>query len=193
MKKIIFATNNVHKLSEVRAMLEQQFEVLSLADAGIDVQDIPETGATLEENALIKARYIHQLSGENCFADDTGLEVEALGGEPGVSSARYAGEERSDEKNIGKLLKNLEDKDNRKARFRTVIALIYQGEEFLVEGIVNGIIADECKGSQGFGYDPVFIPEDYVKTFAEMTAAEKNSMSHRGRATQELVQLMNKF
>lgn len=183
--KLVFATNNRHKLDEVRAILGNRIEVLSLND--IDCHDdIPETADTLEGNALIKARYIHEKFGVDCFADDTGLEVDVLGGEPGVYSARYAGEECNSEANMNKLLQNLTGKNNRKAQFRTVIALIIKGEEKLFNGIVKGTISNEKMGDAGFGYDPIFIPEGFSESFAQMTGDMKNSISHRYRATEEL-------
>ena len=183
--KLVFATNNKHKLEEVRAILGNRIEVLSLND--IDCHDdIPETADTLEGNALIKARYIHEKFGVDCFADDTGLEVEALGGEPGVYSARYAGEDCNPEANMHKLLQNLTGKNNRNAQFRTVIALIIKGEEKLFNGIVKGTISNRKMGDAGFGYDPIFIPEGFSESFAQMTSDMKNSISHRYRATEEL-------
>ena len=183
--KLVFATNNRHKLEEVRAILGNKREILSLND--IDCHDdIPETADTLEGNALIKARYIHEKFGVDCFADDTGLEVEALNGEPGVYSARYAGEDCNPEANMYKLLQNLTGENNRNAQFRTVIALIINGEEKLFNGIVKGTISREKMGNAGFGYDPIFIPEGFYESFAQMTSEMKNSISHRYRATEEL-------
>lgn len=183
--KLVFATNNKHKLEEVRAILGNKIEILSLND--IDCHDdIPETADTLEGNALIKARYIYEKFGVDCFADDTGLEVEVLNGEPGVYSARYAGEECNPEANMYKLLQNLTGKNNRNAQFRTVIALIIKGEEKLFNGIVKGTISNEKMGNAGFGYDPIFIPEGFSESFAQMTSDMKNSISHRYRATEEL-------
>jgi XTP/dITP diphosphohydrolase len=183
--KLVFATNNKHKLQEVRDIVGDRVEVLSLND--IDCHDdIPETADTLQGNALIKAKHIYDKYGMNCFADDTGLEVEALGGEPGVYSARYAGEECNSEANILKLLQNLTGKNNRNAQFRTVIALIIDGEEKLFNGIVKGTISNEKKGDSGFGYDPIFIPEGYTESFAQMSGEMKNSISHRYRATEQL-------
>ena len=183
--KLVFATNNRHKLDEVRAIVGDRVEVLSLND--IDCHDdIPETADTLQGNALIKARYIHEKYGVDCFADDTGLEVEALDGAPGVYSARYAGEECDPEANMRKLLENLTGKSNRNAQFRTVIALIINGEEHLFNGVVKGTITTGKRGDSGFGYDPVFVPEGYSESFAQMSAEMKNSISHRFRATQEL-------
>ena len=183
--KLVFATNNKHKLEEVRAILGNRIEVLSLNDINCH-DDIPETADTLEGNALIKARYIYDKFGVDCFADDTGLEVEALDGEPGVYSARYAGEDCNPEANMYKLLQNLTGKNNRNAQFRTVIALIIQGEEKLFNGIVKGTISNEKMGNAGFGYDPIFIPEGFSESFAQMTSDMKNSISHRYRATEEL-------
>ena len=183
--KLVFATNNRHKLDEVRAIVGDKVEVLSLNDIGCH-DDIPETADTLQGNALIKARYIYEKFGVDCFADDTGLEVEALDGAPGVYSARYAGEECDSEANMQKLLQNLTGKSNRNAQFRTVIALIIKGEEKLFNGIVKGTITEEKRGDSGFGYDPVFVPEGFSKSFAQMSGDMKNSISHRYRATQEL-------
>lgn len=187
--KIVFATNNSHKLSEVSAVLGEGYELVTLREVGI-TEDIPETGETLDENASIKARYVWERTGLDCFADDTGLEVEALNGAPGVRSARYATDGHDFAANNRKLLCELEGKDNRRARFRTVISLIRGGEECHVEGVVNGTIAREESGCEGFGYDPLFIPEGYDRTFAEMSADEKNAISHRGRAVAELVKIL---
>lgn len=187
--KIVFATNNAHKLSEVSAVLGSEYELVTLREVGI-TEDIPETGATLDENASIKAHYVYERTGLNCFADDTGLEVEALGGAPGVHSARYATDSHDFEANNRKLLRELEGKSNRKARFRTVISLIVDGVERQVEGIVEGKIATSEAGAEGFGYDPLFIPDDYDRTFAEMSAEEKNAISHRGRAVKNLEALL---
>ena len=183
--KLVFATNNKHKLQEVRDIVGDRVEVLSLADIGC-YDDIPETADTLQGNALIKARHIYEKYGFDCFADDTGLEVEALDGAPGVYSARYAGEECDSEANMRKLLENLTGKTNRNAQFRTVIALIINGEEMLFNGIVKGSIATEKNGDSGFGYDPIFVPEGHSASFAQMSSEMKNSMSHRFRATQQL-------
>lgn len=183
--KLVFATNNRHKLDEVRAIVGDNIDILSLND--IDCHDdIPETAETLQGNALIKARYIYEKYGMDCFADDTGLEVDALGGEPGVYSARYAGDECNSEANMLKLLQNLTGKNDRKAQFRTVIALIINGEEKLFNGIVKGTITEEKMGNSGFGYDPIFIPEGYSESFAQMSSEMKNSISHRYRATEQL-------
>lgn len=187
--KIVFATNNAHKLAEVRAVLGEGYELVTLREVGI-TEDIPETGATLDENASLKARYVYERTGLDCFADDTGLEVEALDGAPGVHSARYATDGHDYKANNLKLLAELHDADNRRARFRTVISLIRDGVEQQVEGIVEGRIATEESGSEGFGYDPLFVPNGYDKTFAEMTAEEKNAISHRGRAVAALVEIL---
>lgn len=188
--QIVFATNNVHKLSEIRAILGRQMEILSLADIGCH-DDIPETADTLEGNALIKARWVKERYGFDCFADDTGLEVEALGGGPGVHTARYAYPDRQDSvANTRKLLAELHDKDNRAARFRTVIALIQGTDEHLFEGIVEGHIATEERGTEGFGYDPVFAPEGGEKTFAELGVEAKNCISHRARAVKKLTDFL---
>lgn len=188
--ELVFATNNQHKLDEIRQILDGQIHILSLADIGCHV-DIPETADTLQGNALQKARYVASHYNMDCFADDTGLEVAALDGAPGVHSARYAGGQGHDSQaNMDLLLHNMEKKSDQKARFRTVIALIIKGEEHLFEGIVNGKILTERHGTDGFGYDPVFQPDGFDCTFAEMTASQKNAISHRGRATQKLVQFL---
>lgn len=192
MKKLVFATNNAHKLEEIRAILGDKVEILSLNDINCHA-DIPETADTLQGNAALKAQYIYENYGLDCFADDTGLEVEALNGAPGIYSARYAGGEGHDsEANMKKLLFEMQDKENRKARFRTVICLIEGGEEHFFEGIVNGSIIRERKGGAGFGYDPVFMPDGYSETFAEMGNDEKNKISHRARAVQKLCEYLNK-
>lgn len=192
--KIVFATNNAHKLSEVRQILGESFEVVGLKDIGC-TEDIPETAETLEGNALQKARYVKEHYGYDCFADDTGLEVVALGGAPGVHTARYAelfgkGDTHDSDANMNLLLKNLENITDRRARFRTVIAFIYKGQEHLFEGIVEGNILKERHGHEGFGYDPIFQPEGYDRCFALMSAEEKNAISHRGRATKKLVEFL---
>ena len=190
MKKLVFATNNAHKLEEIRAILGNKIEILSLNDINCHA-DIPETADTLEGNAALKAQYIYNNYGLNCFADDTGLEVEALDGAPGVYSARYAGGEGHDsEANMKKLLSEMKGKENRKARFRTAICLIEGGKEHLFEGIVNGEIIEERRGGEGFGYDPVFVPEGYSETFAEMGSDEKNKISHRARAVKKLCEYL---
>lgn len=183
--KLVFATNNKHKLQEVRDILSDRVEVLSLADINCH-DDIPETADTLQGNAIMKAQYIYQKYGVDCFADDTGLEVEALNGAPGVYSARYAGDGHDSEANMNKLLQNLTGENNRRAQFRTVIALIIKGEEKTFDGIVKGEITEEKRGDSGFGYDPIFVPEGFSKSFAQMTNDEKNSISHRFRATEKL-------
>lgn len=190
MKKLVFATNNPHKLEEIRAILGSKLEILSLADIGCDA-DIPETAETLEGNALIKAHYVYDNYKLDCFADDTGLEVDALHGLPGVHTARYAYPDRYDpEANMVKLLEALRENNDRNARFRTVIALIEKGKEHLFEGVVEGVIAREKSGTQGFGYDPVFIPEGNSKTFAELGEDIKNTISHRARAVQKLTEYL---
>ena len=186
MKKIVFATNNQHKLSEIRDILGNDFEVISLKELGFD-EEIPETGDTLAENASQKSYFILDRYQVDCFSDDTGLEVEALNGEPGVYSARYAGEDCSYDDNVNKLLKELGDSENRKAAFKTVISLLLDGKEYLFEGRVDGVITNDKRGSGGFGYDPVFLPDGYDQTFSEMSAELKNKISHRGRATAKLV------
>lgn len=186
-RDIVFATNNAHKLCEIRRIIGERFRVLSLSDIGCH-DDIPETGMTLEENALMKVRYVKEHYGYDCFADDTGLLVDALGGAPGVFSARYAGSEGHDsEANMRLLLQNMDDKDNRSARFRTVIALIEGDVEHLFKGECEGTITRERSGTDGFGYDPIFLPEGYNLTFAQMSPDEKNAISHRGRAVSKLI------
>jgi XTP/dITP diphosphohydrolase len=182
---LVFATNNKHKLTEIGNLIGKNINLFSLADINLE-DDIPEDEPTLEANALHKSRYIFGKTGYNVFADDTGLEVDALGGKPGVHSARFAGEEKNSDANIDKLLALLKDHTNRKARFRTIIALIYEGNEYLFEGFVNGMIIADKRGKEGFGYDPVFIPEGYNITFAEMPLQEKNKISHRAMAFEKL-------
>ena len=191
MKTLVFATNNLHKLEEVRDILGGSFRIASLKEIGC-IDDIPETADTLEGYALQKARYVKDKFGYDCFADDTGLEVEALGGAPGVFSARYAGLGHDSEANMRKLLKELEGKTNRQAQFRTVVALLLEGREYTFEGIVRGTILTERRGTAGFGYDPVFVPEGYAETFAEMGSEEKNRISHRARAVQKLADFLHK-
>ena len=191
MKTLVFATNNLHKLEEVRDILGGSFRIASLKEIGC-TDDIPETADTLEGNSLQKARYVKEKFGYDCFADDTGLEVEALGGAPGVFSARYAGPGHDSEANMRKLLKELEGKTNRQAQFRTVVALLLEGREYTFEGIVRGTILAERRGTAGFGYDPVFVPEGYAETFAEMGSEEKNRISHRARAVQKLADFLHK-
>lgn len=188
--KIVFATHNAHKVSEVQAVLGSEYQLVTATEAGI-TEEIPETQPTIEGNALQKARYVYEHTGLNCFADDTGLEVEALNGAPGVYSARYAGEHVSYADNNVLLLKNLAGCENRKARFRTVIALIVDGKEYLFEGRVEGTIATELHGEGGFGYDPLFVPEGSQLTFAEMSSEAKNKISHRGRAVAKLVAFLH--
>ncbi|MCX6237566.1 MAG: non-canonical purine NTP diphosphatase [Bacteroidia bacterium] len=186
MKKLVFATNNDHKLRELRQILPSEFDLLNLNDIGC-TDEIPETGTTLEVNAAQKSFYIWNKYGINCFADDTGLEIESLGNEPGVYSARYAGEERSAAANMMKVLEKMEGESNRNARFRCVISLVIDGEEKQFEGIVNGKILTKKHGEAGFGYDPIFMPDGYNLSFAEMPADDKNQISHRGRAVMKLV------
>jgi len=184
-RPVVFATGNEHKVKEVNAALKGAFEALSLRSIGCE-EELPENSPTLEGNALEKARYVHQHYQVDCFSEDTGLEVEALDGAPGVYSARYAGPARDAEANMALLLDRLHGIENRRARFRTVIALILDGQEYTFEGVVNGSIAHEKKGAQGFGYDPIFMPDGFSRTFAQMPAEEKNAISHRGRAMGKL-------
>jgi XTP/dITP diphosphohydrolase len=186
MPDLLFATNNPHKLREIREIMGHEFRILSLAEVNFDT-DIPETQETIEGNAVQKARFVHELTGMNCFADDTGLEIDALDGLPGVYSARYAGEGCSFDDNIGKILLELEGITNRKAFFRCVICLILDGKEHLFEGRIDGVILPERQGTEGFGYDPVFLPEGHRQTFAEMPSYLKNGISHRGRAIDKMV------
>ena len=186
MESFIFATNNAHKVEEVISILNNEFIIRSLKEENIDF-DIPEPFDTIKENACEKARVIYSYTGKNCFAEDTGLEVEALHGEPGVRSARYAGENKSPDDNIEKLLTNLKNLSNRNAQFKTIVCLIINGEEFTFEGICKGIIIEERRGSSGFGYDPVFVPNGSNCAFAEMNMTEKNKYSHRKKAIDALV------
>jgi len=188
--RLVFATHNQNKLEEIKNMLPEYIELLSLTEIGCH-EDIAETADTIDGNAILKAKYVTEKYGYNCFADDTGLEVEALNGEPGVYSARYAGEEKNNDANIEKLLKNLKDKYNRNARFKTVIALSLNNHENLFTGICEGEITKEKKGEKGFGYDPVFLPEGKNKTFAEMNSQEKNEISHRAKAFNQLVSYLS--
>ena len=188
--KLIFATQNQNKLAEVKKLLQTGIELFTPADFGL-TEEIPETGNTLEHNARQKARFIFEKLKMNCFADDTGLEVEALHGAPGVYSARYAGEEKNAEKNMDKLLSELQNHENRNACFKTIIALIIDGTEYLFEGRIDGQISSAKKGNSGFGYDPVFIPQGYSKTFAEMSLEEKNKISHRAIAIRKLTEFLN--
>lgn len=187
--KIVFATNNAHKLGEVAQVVGDKFELVTLRECGI-MEDIPENEPTLEGNALAKARYVYERTGLNCFADDTGLEVDALGGEPGVRSARYATDGHDDEANKKLLLERMQGVESRAAQFRTAVALIIGGKEYLFEGVVRGDIATEEHGEGGFGYDPLFLPEGGEKTFAEMSAEAKNEISHRGRAVRKLAEFL---
>ena len=186
MKKLVFATNNAHKLAEVRAILEPDFSIISLADLNCN-EDIQETANTLEGNASLKVKYIHDKFGLDCFADDTGLEVDALNGEPGVYSARYAGDDQNSLNNMCKVLSRLSNNTNRKAHFRTVIALIQDNKTIYFEGKINGNIISQPRGESGFGYDPIFVPEDYLLTFAQLSIDEKNRISHRALAVKKLV------
>lgn len=188
-RTIVFATNNAHKLGELRGIAGEEWNIMSLAEIGCH-DDIPETADTLEGNALIKARWVKERYGYDCFADDTGLMVDALDGAPGVYSARYAGPGHDSVANMKLLLERMADKDNRNAHFSTVIALVMGGEEHIFEGRVDGTIAREPSGCGGFGYDPVFVPENSGRTFSEMTAEEKNAISHRGRATRKLMEFL---
>ncbi len=190
--KIVFATNNRHKLQEAAAILGPGFELSTPTSLGI-TEDIPETADTLEGNALQKARYIYERTSLDCFADDTGLEVAALGGAPGVRSARYAGDRHDFDDNNRLLLRNLQGADDRSARFRTVIALILGGKEYLFEGRVEGRIIDEYRGTEGFGYDPIFVPEGCDQTFAQMPPEEKNAISHRARAVEKLCEFLDNY
>ena len=190
--KIVFATNNPNKLKEIKSLMPTGIEIISLQEIGC-TEDIPETGETLEANAFQKAHYLKEKYGYDCFADDTGLEVEALNGAPGVYSARYAGPERSAEANMVKILTELEGKGNRKAQFRTAIALILTGEEHLFEGKVEGYISEAKQGEEGFGYDPIFLPENDTRSFAQMSMSEKGAISHRGRAVRKLVDFLKRI
>lgn len=187
--EIIFASNNAHKLEEVKSKLPKEFKVLSLKQVLGDV-DIPETGETLDANAIIKAKYVFDKTGKNCFADDTGLEIAALNGEPGVYSARYAGEDCSFQDNMDKVLKGLDGEEDRSAQFRTSICLFLDGKQHLFEGAVEGEILKEEHGNDGFGYDPIFRPSGFEESFAQMSMAQKNEISHRGRAVQKLVDFL---
>lgn len=191
MDKLILGTHNEHKTEEIRNILGHSVQIISLKDLKM-TQDIPETGSTLQNNALQKAQFVYNLFRQNCLSDDTGLEVEALNGEPGVYSARYAGLDCNPEHNIDKLLENLKGKTNRKACFKTVIALFYNNKTYFFEGKVKGKIARERHGKNGFGYDPIFIPEGFDKSFAELTSEEKNRISHRARAIEQLKLFLEK-
>jgi XTP/dITP diphosphohydrolase len=190
MEQLLFVTHNAHKSEEVKAIVGNNFEVMNLSEINF-FDEIPETGNTFKENALQKAKFLHDKLGCNCFADDTGLEVDALNGEPGVYSARYAGEPSNTQRNIEKLLENLKGKENRKAQFTTVIAVILNNEIYFFEGAISGQIIDNQRGEGGFGYDSVFIPDGYDKTFAELPAEVKNSISHRAVAMQKFKEFIN--
>jgi XTP/dITP diphosphohydrolase len=189
--KLIFASHNENKAKEIRSLFPDHIELLTLTDMQL-LEEIPETAETLEGNALLKATYVYERFGLNCFADDTGLEVHALNGAPGVYSARYAGSKKDSEANMALLLKNLANVEDRSARFRTSIALFWNGEQHFFDGIVNGHISKMRSGSDGFGYDPIFIPENSTRTFAEMTIHEKNRQSHRARALEKMVEFINR-
>ena len=188
--KIVFATNNPNKLKEIQSLIPKEIEIISLNEIGCN-EDIPETGDSLEANAFQKAHYIKDNFNYDCFADDTGLEIDELNGDPGVYSARYAGPERNANANMNKVLNELKGKKNRKAQFRTAIALILKGEEHLFEGKVEGYISKDKQGNEGFGYDPIFIPENDIRSFAQMSMQEKGAISHRGRAVKKLVAYLN--
>lgn len=190
MHQLIFATNNPNKIKEIRIVLKGKFNIITLEEAGINI-DIPEPHSTLEENALEKSSVIHKLTNKDCFSEDTGLEVEILNNEPGVKSARYAGEVKNFKANINLLLKNLQGKENRTARFRTIISLILNGKKYQFEGVCEGHITQEEKGQNGFGYDPVFMPAGSNKTFAEMSMEDKNKFSHRKKAMQKLIDFLD--
>ena len=190
--KLVFASNNKNKIQEIQALVPNTFQILSLEEIGC-TEDIPETADTIEGNAILKANYVTEKYGYNCFADDTGLEVDALNGAPGVYSARYAGEQKDANDNMDKLLSELNDKSNRKANFKTVIALNLNGKQNLFTGIINGKIIEEKIGTNGFGYDPIFVADGYEKTFAELSMEEKSTISHRGIAVKELILFLQKL
>ena len=190
--KLVFASNNLNKIKEIQQLVPSSIQIVSLQDIGC-IEDIPETADTIEGNAILKANYVTEKYGLNCFADDSGLEVDALNGAPGVYSARYAGEPKNDDNNMNKLLSNLKDKANKKANFKTVICLNINGEQHLFTGIINGKIIDEKVGNNGFGYDPIFVAEGYSKTFAELSMNEKSNISHRGLAVKQLVDFCSKL
>ncbi len=187
--QLVFASNNKNKIKEIQLLVPNSIQIMSLEDIGC-LEEIPETANTIEGNAILKANYVTKKYGYNCFADDSGLEVDVLNGEPGVYSARYAGEPKDDNKNIQKVLANLKDKSNRKANFKTVICLNIDGQQHLFTGIINGEIIDEKIGNNGFGYDPIFVADGYKKTFAELSIEEKSSISHRGKAVRLLVDFL---
>ena len=190
--KLVFASNNKNKIQEIQALVPNTIQIISLEDIGC-TEDIPETADTIEGNAILKANYVTEKYGYDCFADDTGLEVEVLNGVPGVYSARYAGEQKDANDNMDKLLSELKDKSNRKANFKTVIALNLNGEQNLFTGIINGKIIEEKIGTNGFGYDPIFVANGYEKTFAELSMEEKSTISHRGIAVKELILFLQKL
>ena len=190
--KLVFASNNKNKIQEIQALVPNTFQIVSLEDIGC-FEDIPETADTIEGNAILKANYVTEKYGYDCFADDTGLEVDALNGAPGVYSARYAGEQKDANDNMDKLLSELNDKSNRKANFKTVIALNLNGKQILFTGIINGKIIEEKIGTNGFGYDPIFVADRFDKTFAELTMEEKSTISHRGIAAKELILFLQKL
>lgn len=192
MIEIVFASNNKNKIAEIQQLLPSTISILSLEDIGC-FEDIPETSNTIEGNAILKANYVKEKFGLDCFADDTGLEIEALNGEPGVYSARYAGEQKDANDNMNKVLRNLQSQKNRNAQFKTVITLNYKGQQKLFTGIVEGVITEEKSGDKGFGYDPIFKPTGYEETFAELSAATKNKISHRGLATQQLISFLSEL
>lgn len=189
MLQLVFASNNNNKIKEIQQLVPTNIQILSLKDIGCEA-DIPETADTIEGNAILKANYVTEHFGYPCFADDSGLEIDVLNGEPGVYSARYAGLQRNDEDNMNKVLEKLQNETNRKANFKTVIALNMNGEQHLFTGIINGEIIHEKRGTNGFGYDPVFVADGYQKTFAELTMEEKSSISHRGKAVKQLVSFL---
>jgi XTP/dITP diphosphohydrolase len=189
--QLVFASNNKNKIKEIQLLVSDTIQILSLEEIGC-TEDIPETADTIEGNAILKANYVTEKFGFNCFADDSGLEVDALNGEPGVFSARYAGEPKNDENNIDKLLANLKEIENKKANFKTVICLNINGEQQLFTGIINGQIIEERVGTNGFGYDPIFVADGYQKTFAELTLEEKSNISHRGIAVKQLITFLQK-
>lgn len=191
MKELVFATNNENKIKEINALLTNSIKLLSLKDIGC-YEDIPETADTIEGNAILKAKYVYEKYGYNCFADDTGLEIKSLNGEPGVFSARYAGEEKNTDKNMDKVLQKLAHYSDRAAQFKTVVALVINGKITTFEGIIEGEITKEKHGKDGFGYDPIFKPNGYEITFAEMPLSEKNNISHRGRAVKKLIDFLLK-
>jgi len=189
--QLVFATHNTHKLKELQEILGNSIKLISLTDLGV-FDEIEETGTTIEENASLKAKYVSDKFGVNVFADDTGLEIESLNGEPGVISARYAGEEKNPLRNMEKVLRLMQDKENKSARFRTIISLILNGKEYIFEGVINGQILEKPIGDNGFGYDPIFMPDGYTISFAQMDSETKNNISHRGKAVEKLIDFLNK-